>query len=351
MSVGTALDNIHLRGTGTWSHTEYSMGYHGAYLEKITGKTPGDDEFYRAFYDAWQIDFLWNTNDGLHGSWLEYGRATDMGHAGYALDGSDKRQPGECPFTSVEEVYAFDAVEEYGLPDIDAQVQAYERSIQDAGEKYPDQLFTGGYYKTIVSGAIQAFGWEMFLMAAADISKMEKVFESFFRRTFWFMKAWAQTSAEVMIQHDDFVWSAGAFLHPDIYRRVIIPRYAEIWRFLHESGKKVLFCSDGNFLEFAEDIVGAGSDGLIFEPCNDFGLLARRFGDCQCLVGSHVDCRDMAAGKWDAVQRSIDETFEALSTCRGAVVAVGNHIPANVPDYMLDKYIGRIKNYIGENDG
>ena len=120
---------------------------------------------------------------------------------------------------------------------------------------FPEQLLTGGYYKTIVSGAIEAFGWEMFLLAAADPVKMEPVLDSIFRRTLFHMEAWARTSAEVIIQHDDFVWTEGPFMHPDIYRRLIIPRYAALWKPLHAAGKKVLFCSDANFMELAEDMV------------------------------------------------------------------------------------------------
>jgi len=37
------------------------------------------------------------------------------------------------------------------------------------------------------------------------------------------MRAWAKTSVPVVIQHDDFVWTNGAFMSPDIYRSVIIP--------------------------------------------------------------------------------------------------------------------------------
>ena len=152
------------------------------------------------------------------------------------------------------------------------------------------------------------------------------------------MKAWAQTSAEVIIQHDDFVWTAGAFMHPDIYRRVIIPRYAELWKPLHQAGKKVLFCSDGNFREFAADVAAAGADGFIFEPCNDFAEMAEQFGSSHCLVGSCVDCRDLTFGHWDRVKASVDETFAALAHCKGAIFAVGNHLPANIPPEMLDRY-------------
>ena len=131
-------------------------------------------------------------------------------------------------------------------------------------------------------------------------------------------------------------------MHPDIYRRVVIPRYAELWKPIHAAGKKVLFCSDGNFMEFARDVAQAGADGFIFEPCNDFGTMADWFGETHCLVGSFVDCRDLTLGHWNAVQHCIDKTYESLAKCRGAILAVGNHLPPNIPGKMLDKYFDAI---------
>ena len=336
-SAEVALDNILLKPTSRWGHTEYSFEYHKPYLERHTGNAGDSAERLRAAYDRFIFDFLWHTHDGLI-DWSRAGRTTDMGHASYAIDASDKRQPQRCPFTTEEEVWAFDAVSEYGLPDFDEQVSAYESILAAARTTFPNQLTTGGYYKTIVSGAIEAFGWEMLLLAAADADRMEKVFDSFFRRTLFHMQAWAQTSAEVIIQHDDFVWTRGPFMRPEIYRNVIIPRYAELWKPIHAAGKKVLFCSDGNFMQFAGDIVAAGADGLIFEPCNHFDFMVDNFGATTCLVGSFVDCRDLASGKWDKVQTDIDRTIAQLERCKGAIVAVGNHMPPDIPGQMVDHY-------------
>jgi len=343
MSREIALDTISLKETPRIAHTEYSLNYHTDYILKKTEASKIDLDTIRKFYDILMIDFLWNTDDGLHGDWEKFGRATDMGHAEYAIDGSDKRIPKECPFKSPEDVWDFDTVAEYGLPDFDEQVSAYESNIQRLRDDFPNQLSTGGYYKTIVSGAIQAFGWEMFLLALSDISKMEKVLDSFFRFTLFHMEAWAKTSAEVIIQHDDFVWTGGPFMRPEIYRKVIIPRYAELWKPLHRSGKKVLFCSDGNFMGFAEDIVNAGADGLIFEPCNDFGFMVERFGGSTVLVGSFVDCRDLTFGKWEVVRASIDKTVELAKKFKGIIFAVGNHLPPNIPSEMMERYIGYLK--------
>jgi len=316
MSIQTALDNISLRTTSHWGHTEYSLGYHKEYLSKHTGLAPDDPGLMRQAHDTFGFDFIWNTNDGLV-NWGKSGRVTDMGHASYAADASDQRCSAESPFKTMEEVWAFNAVDEYGLPDMDEQVQAYEQKVQQSRQTFPNQLTTGGYYKTIVSGAIQSFGWDMLLMAASNPDRMEKVFDSFFKRTLFHMQAWAKTSVEVVIQHDDFVWTSGAFMNPDIYRKVIIPRYAELWKPVHDAGKKVLFCSDGDFTEFAHDIAQAGADGFIFEPCVDFGYMANNFGQTHCLVGSFVDCRDLTFDKWDNVQADIDRTLQNLADCRG----------------------------------
>ena len=341
MSVDTALDNIFLRSCARWGHSQYSLQYHEQYLARRSGRAVDDRDLVRQAYDRLEIDFNWSTDDGLI-NWAEAGRTTDMGHASYASDGSDQREPKASPFESAEEVWAFDAVSEYGLPDFDEQVAAYERNLEASRRAFPHQLTTGGYYKTIVSGAIDAFGWDMLLMAAADMDRMEKVFDSFFRRTLFHMNAWAATSAKVLIQHDDFVWTSGAFVHPDIYREVIIPRFAELWKPLHAAGQKVLFCSDGNFNAFARDVADAGADGFIFEPCMDFGQMVDWFGQTHCLVGSFVDCRDLTDGKRDRVRADIDRTFARLADCRGAIVAVGNHLPPNIPEEMLDLYFDAV---------
>jgi hypothetical protein len=342
MSRQVALDNINLKPCERWAHTEYSLGYHKDYISRITGLEAESLERAQKLNRQWSIDFNWGTNDGLYSNWAKYGRATNMGHAEYASDGHDKVQIEECPFKAIEEVWEFDAVKEYGLPNRDEQITAYQKSIDKARVNCQEQLSTGGYYKTIVSGAIQAFGWDMFLMALSEPERMESVLDSFFRRTLFHMECWAATDVEVIIQHDDFVWSAGAFMNPEIYRKVIIPRYAKLWKPLHDAGKKVLFCSDANFMEFAEDVAAAGADGFIFEPMTDFEFMVERFGSSHCLVGSCVDCRDLTLSHWDKVEADINRTFKLLERCKGAIVATGNHLPPNMPQEMMDRYIEAI---------
>jgi hypothetical protein len=336
------MEAMRLEAPERLGHTEYCSNY--ALVRAVTGLDPRTDgNAWKRFHDAWEFDFLWSTNDGFR-SWN--GRVTDMGHAEFLEGGVDRRDHIHCPFTDVEEVLTFDAVEEYGLTPFDELVDYYERSYTSAQASNPNQIITGGYYKTIVSGAIQAFGWDMLLAAAADRKRFDRVLESFFRLTLHHVKAWARTSCKVFIQHDDMVWTAGAFMHPDFYRSAIFPRFKQCWDVLHDAGKIVLFCSDGDFTEFVDDIVDAGADGLIFEPLTNLDVVVERYGKTKVIVGSKLDCRTLTFGTPEQIKHEVDATMKIAKDCPGFFFAVGNHIPSNIPvdnalyyfDYLRDNW-------------
>ena len=322
MSYQIGIDTINLRPTPRLAHTEYCSN--AALMRELEARGQG------SFDEAWEIDFIWSTNDGPVG-WGERGRVTDMGHAEFLEGGTDKRQPQVCPFETVEEVLEFDAVEEYKLPDFDELVDYYEEKYQATQKAKPNQVYPGGYYKTIVSGAIQAFGWDLLLEAAAYREPFEKVLDSFFRLSLHHYQAQAKTSIKAFICHDDMVWTQGAFMHPDIYRRTIFPRYRELWSVLKEAGIRVLFCSDGDFTEFIDDLADAGADGFIFEPMTSLEAIVERYGKTHVIGGSKGDARTLTFGTKEQIQAEIDATLKMAFDCPGFIFAVGNHIPSNIP--------------------
>lgn len=341
MSRQIALDTIDLKPTPRPAHTEYLD--HNEIFRKVSGSDDARErESRKALYDAWDYDLLFHTNDGPV-PWKKRGRTTDMGHAEYAEGGTDLRTTLACPFEDEREVLEFDAVKEYGLPAFDELVRYYENAYCENQTFYENQVCTGGYYRSVISGAIDAFGWDMLLTAAADQAQFAKVLSSFAELTLHHVKAWAETSIEVFIQHDDFVWTEGPFMAPDFYRHAIIPHYKRFWDVLHGAGKKILFCSDALFTMFMDDIAAAGADGFIFEPCNPFADVVSRFGRTHCLVGSAVDCRTMTFGDWPDVKAEMDTTLALAPQCNGLMWAVGNHIPDNIPLSMLENYIGYLQ--------
>lgn len=321
MSYRIGIDTIHLKPTPRVAHTEYCSN--DPLMRAVCG--PGE-----RFEDAWEFDLSWNTNDGPV-PWAERGRVTDMGHAEFLEGGVDRRAPVPSPFQDAEDVLAFDAVEEYGLPDFAELAAYYEAHYQREQRAHPNQVITGGYYNTMISGAIQAFGWEMLLTAAADAGRFARVIDSIFRLSLHHYRAWATTSIEAFISHDDMVWTQGGFLPTAFYEDVLFPRYRTLWAVIKEAGKKVLFCSDGNWSAFVDDIAAAGADGFIFEPMTDFEPIVAKYGKTHAIIGSKVDCRTLTFGDQAAIQAEIDATLALAKQCPGFMFAVGNHLPSNIP--------------------
>jgi hypothetical protein len=353
VSVQLAREALNLRPVPRPGHIEYCSNE--PLVRAVTGRDPlADPAAWRAFYDAWQIDMLWVTNDGPS-PWSALGRTTDMGHAEFLQGGRDRRDAQPCPFASAAEAWAFDAVAEYGLPPLDELGAYYRRWLAELRMHHPEQFIPGGYYKTLFSGAIETFGWDMLLSAAADRTRFGRVLGGFFDLAMHYYRAWGLTDAEAFICHDDMVWSQGPFMHPQFYRRSVFPRYRDLWSLMHQQGKKVLFTSDGDYTPFLDDVAAAGADGFFFEPTVDFAAVVNRFGGTHVIAGSKVDCRTLTFGSRDDVKRQVDQTLDLAGGLPGFFFAVGNHIPANVPvenalfyfDYLCDQWCSPT----GEGDG
>jgi hypothetical protein len=342
MSYERGWAALNLDMPDTIPHTEYCSN--NALVHAVTGIDPRTDpSAWKRFFEITDYDLFWSVNDGP--AWQ--GRTTSMGHAEFVEDGSDFNTDVHCPFETAEDVLSFDPVAEYGLPDVDERAKLFEERWTKSQADNPTGVFTGGYYKTMFSACIAAFGWDMFLGSAAlDTERFGRVLEGFFRISRANFEAWAKTSAPVFICHDDIVWTSGPVFRPDWYREHIFPRYRELWGLLKDAGKIVLYCSDGNFDVFVDDIADAGADGFIFEPLTALEPIVEKYGKTKVIVGN-VDCRALTFGSKADVKAEVDRCIALGRDCPGYFIAVGNHIPANVPVenglYYLDliREVGR----------
>jgi len=323
MSYERGMAAIRLQSPDEIPQTQYIS--HPRLATALTGLAPDDPRLGEEYARVLDLDLHWSTDAPQ-----VQGRLTNMGHAVWLEDGSDFDTNIQCPFATPEEVLAFDPVAEYGIPDVDEQAARYQAQWT-ATQRQTDGVLTGGIYRTLFSFAIAAFGWDMFLTAAAlDEERFDRVLDGFFRIIMAYTQAWAKTDLEVFLTHDDIVWTQGAVFHPDWYRRHVFPRYRAYWEVVRDAGKPVLFCSDGDYTEFIDDLAAAGAQGFIFEPLTDLDYVVSRYGKTHVIIGN-ADTRILTFGSkeqvWDEVRRCID----AGRDCPGYFFAIGNHIPHNVP--------------------
>lgn len=336
MSYQDGWSAINLQMPPRVPRTEYSAEMHWDLVRSVTGvlvdKNSAEPQKYKAqqaFRKAWNYDLVWDVL--IFGD--EFGdKRTRMGHAEYATEkGSDFSDEISCPFRTPEEVLAFDPYETYGRKDSNELIGRFEAHYQNACRRDSDAVNMTGVYITCISGLIEIFGWDMMLMAlGTDPVKFGQLTHRYGRWIQQYFDALAQTNVPTVMIHDDIAWTTGPFAHPEWYRSYVFPNYKKFITPLLDSGKKVLFTSDGDYTLFIDDIAGTGVHGFVMEPTTDMAYVAEKYGNTHVFIGN-VDTRVLLCGTKQQIRAEVERCMAVGKHCPGFFLAVGNHIPPNTP--------------------
>ena len=335
MSLEPGIAALNLEMPDIVPRTEYSAPYHWELVKKVTGievsSKSGTEEQNRAagaFMKEWDFAMQWNVC--LHSYILgEY--RTSMGHAEYAADGVDADNNLFCPFKDEDEALAFRATEKLCSVNVKEWANKFTENYHTISSVIEDTVNMTGTYVTLVSGLIELFGWDILLTAAgSDPDGFGEVVNDYAKWIQPFFEALAQSDAPTIMVHDDIVWTAGPFIHPDWYRRYIFPHYKKFFAPILESGKKLLFTSDGDYTMFIDDIATAGAQGFVLEPLTDMKYVAEKYGKTHVIVGN-ADTRILLSNNRESIYAEVKRCMDTAKHCPGFIMAVGNHIPANTP--------------------
>jgi hypothetical protein len=315
--------------------TEYSAEMHWDLIRAVTGlqvdqHSPAtvQQQARSAFTKAWNYDFFWSTL--ISGE--EFGATrSSMGHAEYAAGGVDWDENIYELFKDPQAVLDFDPWEQLGARDYGVLTKRFEDHYQEQCAHNPEGVNMTGIYITLISGFIDLFGWEMLLTAAGtDPVRLGKLAE---RYTGWigqYFEALAKAQVPVVMVHDDIVWSSGTFMQPAWYRKYLFPNYKKLFEALLESGKKIIFTSDGNYDQFVSDIAECGVHGFVLEPWTDLEAIVEGYGQTHVIIGN-ADTRILLNGTKAQIRAEVERCIELGRDCPGYFMAVGNHIPPNTP--------------------
>ncbi|MBN1294188.1 MAG: hypothetical protein JXB48_20300 [Candidatus Latescibacteria bacterium] len=334
MSFERGWNALHLSMPEKIPHTQYIS--HDEFTLNKTGINTREPEqqflAWPALARALDFDFIWNTCE-----MPVQGRMTRLGHAEWS-NTDEMDTVTDCPFVAIDDVLTFDPVREYGIHDLESTVEYFTKHLNDQKQRYPEAVVSGGRYNTLFSACIRTFGWEMFLSSVPhNEEKFNKILEGFFELSMAEVRAWLKTDLSVYLCHDDIAWTSGAVFHPDWYRKYIFPKYKRLWKPLKDRGIIVLYCADGNFTEFVDDIAEAGADGFIFEPLTSLEYIVNNYGKSKIIIGN-ADCRILQFGTRESIKKELYRCIDAGKSCAGYFMAVGNHIPNGIPFENIDYF-------------
>ncbi|MEI6578266.1 MAG: uroporphyrinogen decarboxylase family protein [Eubacteriales bacterium] len=335
MSYSDGMAAINLDMPDRVPRTEYSVTGHWALIKTVTGIEVDAHSTWNiqhkagnAFMKAWNFDFIWNIliHNQVFGD-----KRTYMGHASYSSEGADYNSKTFTLFDNPEDALNFDPWETYGKKNVSELVEDFENHYKLACLSYSDAVNMSGIYVTCMSGLIEIFGWDTLLMATGiDAKKFGEVTNRYASWMQQYFNALALSDIPVVMVHDDIVWTEGAFIHPDWYRKYIFPNYKKYFAPLIESGKKIIYTSDGNYTQFIDDIADCGVNGFVLEPTTDMKYIAEKYGKTHSFIGN-ADTRILLSGTKEDIYNEVKRCMDIGKSCPGFFMAVGNHIPVNTP--------------------
>lgn len=335
MSYQDGWAAINLEMPARIPRTEYSAEMHWDLIKAVTGIDVGVESSAEAqkqaslaFQQAWNYDFIWSILINSD----EFGNVrTDMGHAEYAAGGVDRRDTVTHLFNDPEDALNFDPWEKLGTKNKDELVKRFEAHYVAQQANHPFGVNMTGTYITLMSGLIDLLGWDMLLLSAGvDRKRFSDLTNRYATWIQQYFDALAETNVPVIMVHDDIVWSSGPFIQPAWYRECIFPNYKKFFAPLLESGKKIMYTSDGDYTKFIDDIADAGVHGFILEPMTDMAYMAERYGQTHVIIGN-ADTRILLYGTKEQIRTEVERCMAIGRNCPGFFMAVGNHIPFNTP--------------------
>ena len=335
MSYEDGWAAIHLEKPARIPRTEYSAEMHWGLITAVTGQQVDQDssptaqqQARNAFMKAWNYDFFWSTLISAD----EFGETrSSMGHAEYAAGGVDWDEHIRTLFNDPQAVLDFNPWEQLGARDQGSLTRRFEDHYQEQCAHHPEGVNMTGIYITLISGFIDLFGWEMLLTAAGiDAKRLGQLAESYTGWIGQYFEALAEADVPVVMVHDDIVWSSGPFMQPAWYRKYLFPNYKKLFAPLLESGKKIIYTSDGNYDLFVADIADCGVNGFVLEPWTDLGAIVEGYGQTHVIIGN-ADTRILLNGTQAQIRAEVERCIGLGRDCPGYFLAVGNHIPPNTP--------------------
>ncbi len=340
MSVEIGMAALTLKTAPRVARTEggYSADRHWDLVKAVTGievtsqSSPEEQQAAScAFVKAWDYDYVWSI---LIYNQIFGDLRTSMGHAVYDAGGTDfrdDRAAHNCPFKTPEEVLDFDPWKAYGKIDHAKTVKEFEDHYKSQCKQYPNAVNSTGIYVTCISGFIEIFGWDMFLLAAGvDMKRFGQMTHRYASWMQQYFDALADCNVPVVMIHDDIVWTSGAFMPPAWYREYVFPNYKKYFAPLQDAKKIILYTSDGSYTEFIDDIAGCGINGFVLEPTTDMAYMAKQYGKTHSFQGN-ADTRILLNGTKEEIYAEVKRCMDIGKQYPGFFMTVGNHIPSNTP--------------------
>jgi hypothetical protein len=207
---------------------------------------------------------------------------------------------------SPEEVLKFNPLE-HDTFTLSERIDFFRKLYKERQNTVGDSaLYMGWYYCTLFMWFVELFGYENFMVASMmDPDRFKQITLQFLELTKRDITAMCHVDDMPLIGcHDDICDARGPMFEPDWFRENIFPHYGEIFKIIHDAGKKVFFCTDGHMMPLLNDIRKFDIDGLAIDHNNDLKTILEAFSG-RIVFGGFLDPSIAAIGSFSEIEAAV----------------------------------------------
>jgi len=142
---------------------------------------------------------------------------------------------------------------------------------------------------------------------------------------------------DVVCQGDDLGTQIGPWISPDMYRKWIKPRHAELFKFIRsKTDAKIFLHSCGSVYDLIPDLIEVGVQALnpvqISAKYMDLRTLKKNFGDVLCFWGGGVDTQKVLPNaSVQEIKDHVKEVIDIMAPGGGFVWVPVHNVQSDIP--------------------
>jgi len=232
---------------------------------------------------------------------------------------------GICGIPVGNPIKDLDRYDEFRWPEVFTAGPPSGRLYSGHMEGYDSRWYARGAWIVYFEQLHYLRGFENFFMDIAEESKnFYRLLDDLLEFNLAWIERWTKLEYDGLHFADDWGEQNRLMIRPATWRRIFKPRYAEMFKKVHEAGMDVWYHTDGRVNDIFEDLIEIGVDVINCQvPVVGHEWIAQ---NVRGKVAFRTDIdrqRVLPFGSPSEVKEEVYRTFEACGTPEGGIIACG----------------------------
>ncbi len=222
-------------------------------------------------------------------------------------------------------------------------------NVKETVKKYKNKLFVISDHSFVLwERAYCLRGFENFLFDMLENKKFaEELLDRITEYQVQLAKRYVACGVDGGMTGDDWGQQKGLLFSPKLWRELIKPRIAKIWKVYKDAGLSVFHHTCGDVREIIPDLIKSGLDVLnpIQPQAMPIEELSKNYSNDLSFWGGLSLQKTLTFGSVDDVQKEVENTVKILGIKGGYIISPAHELTSDVPLENFDAMLNTIRKF------